>query len=478
MSRPRKGILFAALVALLFLATAISLAARPTTQEPAFSAGISAQLPQPVGTYYPPTLTATPTEPTSTPSLIPPPPSAISLAPVAGSKPNIAWGAITRNYLMLWVGTYSDIPSQSLANARAVARWNVPLDLISMAVSPDGRWLALLTVERCFPPDPLPTRIVEYQNGTPVAHPITGSYCEGDWPQYIYVVDLLTNEVQHVPDYADYDLYAEFRYGRLLGSSGGYRRLLGWLDNDRFGVVNGSNQMIVATRDGVTFEPRNFPNLTGRDFIGDIDLLPDRKTLLVVVNGELYSRDVHTGVIRKAGTGKGLSDVPSPDGVSTAYMHIERDPVAAHIQHDSLWVRDLDSTTADLLYTGELAGEPVWSPDSSQIAFAAVEDRDPISYEPTSDIFVANRATKTSRRLVDFQAARNTDLRWTPGGNLLLLSNMGSSGELALVAASTADGSLTKLASPAQGEEFRQPILFDPQLPQGMPHVGAEPSQP
>ncbi|MEA2574377.1 MAG: hypothetical protein QOH93_1675, partial [Chloroflexia bacterium] len=428
MSRPSKGIFFFGLVVSLFMAGAIFIAVKPGEHVPAHRSDVSAQVPPPVGTYdLLPTFTRMPPAPTSTPSPVPPPPAASTMPPIAGYAPNVAWGAITDNSLTLWSGRYSDSPAPAITGAKPLARWALPLDIQSMAASPNGRYLALLTQERCIPPTPEPTPTPRYVNGMPEVFPNTGEYCEGDWPQYIYVVDLLTNEVHHAPDYADYDLYARFKGSDVLSGLGSYWRILGWLDNDRFGVVSRANQMVLATRDGATFETRNFPNLTGRDFISDIDLLSDRKTLLVAVNGELYFRDLDSGKIRKADFDKRFSHIPAPNGASSAYIREERDPTDGHILQQGLWVRDLGGNSASLLFNGAVAGEPVWSPDSSRIAFTSVEIADPNSDTPTSDIHIADRAAKISRLLVDFQGARNTNLRWTPGGNLLLLST-GSGG--------------------------------------------------
>lgn len=488
MSRTSKGIWFSALAALLFLAMTVTLAVRPTPQEPALSRDISAQVPPPVGTYYPPTSSPAPIEPTWTPSPVPPPPNASAIAGIAGEAPNIAWGSITDNSLTVWAGRYIDSPLPTLASAWPVARWNMPLDVTSMAVSPDHRYLAILTIQRCFPPTPEPTPTPDYSHEPPAVFPSVGEYCLGDWPQYIYVIDLLANQVQPIPDYyRDYELYAQNSYPY-------YSRIMGWFDNDRFGIMDRSNELITATKDGLSFVAQPFPDLGPFSHPYELVLLPDRRTLFAWTDQGFHLRDAPTGAVRKVGSykpGEGLYAIaPSPDGKQVAYVKADfgiEDNRTVRDESYVLWVQDLNSGQSSLVAERKTAFGPlVWSSDSSQIAFLPSEPRPAEdarslhhAYDLPSNIYLTSIADKQVRRLTSFSKVSNRQLFWTPSGNLILTSTFGSqTGETGIVTISPQDGSANLVRQASPGEALVALTLFEPQLPTGMPGVGADPDQP
>lgn len=491
MSRVGKGVWFSTLAALMFLVVASFLAIRPNRQVPASTSDVAAQVPPAVGTYdLLPTWTRSPPEPTRTPTPLPPPPAVRTMPPAPGQPPNIAWGSITDNSLTLWAGRYSDSPSPALTGARAVAHWSLALDVMSMAASPDGRYLALLTQERCFPPTPTPTPAATatpvLRNGTPVViYPRTSEYCLGDFPRYLYVVDLLTNEVRIIPNYSDRDLY--LKHGPHFSQN---RGVLGWLDNDRIALDAG--QYLVATRDGTSFQYRNFPNLTGRESVFMNQLLPDRKTMFVWVNHDFYLRDVHSGDIRKVGKRSQAKDArygiikASPNGQYISYVGPDVQSGGTSGRQLNLSFQRFSDDSRHLLVSGGVWDpSPAWSPDSSRIALvrtmAVPAGNNASIFESESadtDIYLATLAGLQVRRLTSFPAAHNRDIQWTPGGNLLVASTYGSRNKaFGLVWVSTMDGSAVRLWTPPPGETFAQSTLFEAQ-PSGMPPAGVDPAQP
>ena len=407
------------------------------------------------------------------------------MPPTAGELPNIAWDTLTDQGLTLWGGHYSDNPSPAIADARVLARWPVDLEIRSMAASPDGRYLAILTVVRCrlTPPKATPTPV--YVDATPVALlPPDGEPCI-DPPRFLYVVDLLANSVRPIPDYSNYALYAQ--YGPYSGRS---NEVMGWLDNDRIALDAG--QLLVATRDGSSFQYRNFPNLTGRDHLFIIQLLPDRETMFVWVNDEFYLRDVHSGDIRKVGNrsqdraaGYGIIKA-SPNGQSIGYVGPDVQGGEINNRHLNLSFQRFSDDSRHLLVAGGVWDpRPAWSPDSSSIAFArttAVPAGDNASIfeseKADTNIYVATIDGLKIRQLTSFSGAHNRDIRWTPAGNLLLAATYGSSDKtFGLVWVSATDGSAVRLWTPPPGETFAMFTLFDLQTP-GMPPAGVEPARP
>jgi hypothetical protein len=409
------------------------------------------------------------------------------MSPVPVDEINIAWGAMTRHGLTIWVGQYTDGPSPAIENARPVARWDVALGLRSMAASPDGHSLALLTEERCFPPDPLPTPDPRL--------PITDGDCFGPQSQYIYVVDLVNNSVRSIPDYySDYKLYAQHSYPA-------YRSILGWFDNERFGVRGQGNEMNTATKDGLYFEYQPFYDLGPHNHPYHLSLLADRKTLFAWASPGFYLRDAPTGVIRKIADlkfGEGFASIaPSPDGSWAAFVtsDVEMEGNFKIISESySLWVQDLATGERSLLANIEprlgrkfIFYSLIWSPDSSEIAFIA---DDTLAYDdshsPTgwsfgqpSNVYRVSLNDKQVSSVTSFTEVSNGELLWTHSGNLMLSSTFGSQPDSAsIVSVSPPDKSTQVVRLAAPGELLVGVTLFDAKVPTGMPKLGADPCQP
>ncbi len=124
-----------------------------------------------------------------------------------------------------------------------------------------------------------------------------------------------------------------------------FNKLLGWFDNDRFGVVLKNGQMVTAMKDGSSFIQRTWPGLGEFDIMHESDLLPDRKTIFARVGNEFFFRDAPTGTIRKVGNRvKGTCCAyltPSPNGRLISYQEPEAGREGNDGRHYELWVQEL-----------------------------------------------------------------------------------------------------------------------------------------
>lgn len=452
------------------------------TQQAEVSTSVS--VPLAVGTATYPTSPPAPTLPYYTPTPLPPPLAAATFPPAYEPVPNIAWSAQGDKTLTVWVGHYSDSPVPAITGARPIARWTgVPLDLTSMAASPDGHSLAVLVTEVCVPEPPPPTATPNSVGFSPPGPDETNCEGSGIWPQYVYAIDLMTNKVQSIPDYyRNYQAYADHHYNNL--------KILGWFDNSRFGIANDSAQMSTATKDGLSFIPRPWPDLSPLAPVFSISLLPDRKTIFAWVGDGFYFRDAPTGAVRKVGdriAGTRMDYMsPSPDGKLVYSLEPGRGIAGNNGRQYSLWVQDLASGARTMIVDeGVWDIRPAWSPDSSRIAFAHTDnapsgDKDWVGQPESADtnIYIADLAAHTTRQVTNFTGAHNSNIQWTPAGNLVLNSSAGNSaGRSDIVAVSTTDGKLTTLISAGQNEQVLHPLLFDAGLP-GIPGTGADPNQP
>lgn len=435
-------------------------------------------------------------QPYYTPEPIPtllPPPAATSLPAVTGPLPNIAWSAESNSTLTIWVGHYSDSPAPSIQGARPVVRWNahlahsyvdVYLRLVNMAVSPDNKSLAVLLREVCepLPPEPTATPVPDPTPGPPPpSMPNVDGPCMGDFPTHPYVLDLGTNKAQSIPDYKYYSLYAASKVSQP-------EKVLGWFDNNRLGLSSG--QMLVATKDGASLVQREWPNAGPYGNVSSLFLLPDHKTIFGWLLDGFYLRDADTGDVRKVGNYiKGFfsdSITPSPDGMRIAYLDPNIEHEMTDMRHLGLGIQDFATDAFHkVISSGLWDPYPAWSPNGSQIAFAHVDFQPNNDYTDISqpegaetNVYIADTTnTFTSRQLTSFTGAHNSSIKWTPENNLVLSSTAGSkTGKPGIVAVSTKDGRATVLVSPAPGEALVDPLMFGPTLPNGMPHVGADPN--
>lgn len=443
-----------------------------------------AELPTPVGTYYPPLSTEPPYTPPPIPTLQPPP-AAIPMPITTGPAPNVAWSAETDNSLTIWAGRYSDSdgPTPSITGARAVAKWTgIRLELRSMAVSPDHKSLALLTDEPCIVPTPAPTDTPVPFVTPPVPFPNIGEECEGGVPQHIYVVEVATGKVQSIPDYGHYKLYEDSRNHY-------YTKILGWFDNQRFGIVQENGQMITATKDGASFIERRWPGTSIGDYIWGTTLLPGHNTIFSWVGDGFFFRDAGTGAVQRVGNrieGTELNNLePSPDGKHISSLESESDHNGNDFEHFGLWVQDLASDARkQLIGTGVWDTQPAWAPDSTRIAFAYADvippgsaiDSIDVAEAADTNVYIADVTAGRARQLTHFTGAHNSNIQWTAGGNLILSSTAGSrTGGPGIVGVSTVDGRATVLVGAEAGQRLVRPLFFGPVGVPGMPGTGAQP---
>jgi hypothetical protein len=355
------------------------------------------------------------------------------------------------------------------------------LALGNMAVSPNNRYLAALVKGVCEAPPPEPTATPGGDPNIP-GMPIVDGPCEGFGPEYIYVIDLATGRVQTIPDYNRYH----------DSNLSGLDKIIGWFDDDRFGIKPDSGHMLVATRDGTPIESRVWPGASIYDSVYRLSLLPDHKTIFAWVHGEFFFRDAPTGVVRKAGNkleGIGYEYLaPSPDGKLISYQEPETGRESNDGRHYELWAQELATDRLHKLSpVGVWDTQPAWSPDSSRIAFAHTESI-PTSNDAwwsgfadkaNTNIYIADAATNTSRKLTNFTNAHNAGSQWTPAGNLLLSSTANSQdGRFDLMAVSSVDGKATTVISAGQGEGLFDVTFFGVGTLPGMPRSGGELTQP
>lgn len=490
----RTGVLLIAFVATLALLVLASYNSVPTRgRSGASQPGVAWSIPAAIETYSPPTTTP---DLRPTPTYAPPPtqepPPLAEVFPVdkAAPVPNVAWSAESDNRLTIWVGHYSDNPAPGISAARRVAQWNntkrvdyaiTYLALGNMAVSPNNRYLAALVKGVCEAPPPEPTATPGGDPNIP-GMPIVDGPCEGFGPEYIYVIDLATGRVQTIPDYNRYH----------DSNLSGLDKIIGWFDDDRFGIKPDSGHMLVATRDGTPIESRVWPGASIYDSVYRLSLLPDHKTIFAWVHGEFFFRDAPTGVVRKAGNkleGIGYEYLaPSPDGKLISYQEPETGRESNDGRHYELWAQELATDRLHKLSpVGVWDTQPAWSPDSSRIAFAHTESI-PTSNDAwwsgfadkaNTNIYIADAATNTSRKLTNFTNAHNAGSQWTPAGNLLLSSTANSQdGRFDLMAVSSVDGKATTVISAGQGEGLFDVTFFGVGTLPGMPRSGGELTQP
>lgn len=430
--------------------------------------------PLPVGTYQAPTLTPDPHPPAQaplTPPPLPPPPPTVDLnpggsqpAPVAsmtaqaGEKPAstgslVAWGVETSGSLTIWVGTYSDTPGPGISGAKAVARWNVSpaLKLRDLAFSPDGNSLAVLTIQ-----------------------PYVGN--EGDYPTWLYVINLNNGVVQHLPDYGQYDLYS---YSFIRSRD----KIIGWIDNTKLAIQQGNEYAaVIATTNGTTtYQKVTFsqPELSAIQ----TTLSPDRKTFFSVAEGYwLYGLNGSNAqkIVDVQDSKMLFNPEWSPADNYISFLSPVAGANGTDLSNMALWVLDLSDNTHKEVSSGNVWGLTVpWSFDGSTIAFLSadlpVSDATAKFDQPekvNTNIVTVNSDLKLSN-LTSFSGARIKHLAWTPGGNLIVSSNVGSTSDaLGIVAVLGADGTAVTLISASSGESLVRPVVFNaPGSPMGNPHA-------
>lgn len=405
--------------------------------------------------------------PTSTPDLRPPTmvlitpppthPAPHRMAPQPGlPAPNLAWGVETTGALTIWVGNYSDAPVPSVSAARPVVLWSTPLRLVDMAVSPDHRSLAVISVT-------------------------SENVGEGDVPFWLSVIDLSDNTVQVVPSDSDHDLYAS--YIRRSPDS-----ILGWLDNQRLAVqpAHSPSRAVLATADGTSYADVPFPPWPS--FASESALSPDGSTFLSFVGGGRSANDGFWLYDPDGGNPRWVLDQSqarspfrprwSPDGRRISFVSpwigVGADGrKATTYRRAGVWVFDLDGA-APWSVSGDADWNvaPAWSHDGSKIAFLRADA--PITPDDgtvffgrpekvNTNVYITAAREPAPRRLTSFTGKKNTNLEWTPGGNLILSSTAGlagSTGLLGLLAVNAGNGVAVPLLSGAPGQSLTEPVFF------------------
>ncbi len=443
------------------------IASTPTTNRPT--------IPPPVGTatYDPiPTLTepsvppsVTPEPPPPSPPPLPTPPRAEAVTPGpypsvspyptasisarantgTGLPANIAWGVETKDDLTIWIGSYSDDPTPSITDTKAIVRWGTPLTLLDMAVSPDRQSLAVLSTSST----------------------VTS---EGGNPNWLSVINLADYSVRSIPDYNNSELYDQYFYAPPS-------KLLGWLDNDRLAVEQAGEGAVIATTDGASYSRVSFPPSATAP---DTALSPDRTSFFSAVYGQndglwLYNIDgSNPQEIGAIDSTKPVYDpIWSPDSKNITFLSPKTEKVDGadyvNSRYMNVYVLDLGAKSQKPI-SGENVWDvaPAWSLDSSRIAFlradAPITDIGNVWYKTPekidTGIFVANLSDLIPHRLVG-SPGKNSGLQWTPGDNIILSSTIGSSNGLPqLVAIFPDTGATVTLAGSSATGSLTHPLIF------------------
>ncbi|MDQ3705623.1 MAG: hypothetical protein M3437_10455 [Chloroflexota bacterium] len=335
-----------------------------------------------------------------------------------------------------------------------------------MDVSPDHKSLAVIIREPCTV-EKKPTPAAGDEPGMPPA----GGSCEGGTRSYLYTVSLANNTVRSVPDYSN--SYEDYRTFFFVPP----QEIVGWVDNNRIAVQLAAvptRQLVLAEKDGSSYKGLDFP--TGYATAGDASLSPDRKTLFSAVVGDgkidsgFWLYNLEGSNPRKLADLSQVkwADKPawSPNGKHISFISPKG---GSDYKHMSVSILDLDTLSLqDVTAPDTSSSAPVWSPDSSQIAFLQADDpenaRNGKYKEVDSNLFVADANSKKPRKLTAFSKKRNRDVQWTSDGNLLLTSTaLSADASLELVSIQAKDGKAVKLSkksSTNSPENVVLPVIF------------------
>ena len=156
---------------------------------------------------------------------------------------------------------------------------------------------------------------------------------------------------------------------------------------------------------------RQVTSATGRE--NSPHLSPDGQTLVVSADvggtNTLWTIDLAGRFLNRLLPGPAAYPRWSPDGTQVAYNFPTDDGTA-------IATRKLGDVTADVIVDLLNAFAPQWSPDGTLVTFAGVAD------DSAMDIWVANVATKESRRLTERETAIDIFPTFSPGGNRIAFS--------------------------------------------------------
>jgi len=322
---------------------------------------------------------------------------------------------------------------------------------MDLVPSPDGQSIAVLTFDR-----------QHRQNGDMQ-------------PNWLWVVDLRTNNVQSLPDYAHYDLFKWYYYG----SPG---RILGWLDGDRIAVQRTGGFPVIARRDGSSYDEVTFP----QGGVGQVALSPDRTTFFT----DAFSRDTYQYGLwlnnvdgsnaRLLLDGSHIRPVDnpqwSPDGRFVSFGTPKQNTLPEGTTqvvpgYRSICLLDVTSRTLSILGNEDSwDADPQWSSDSATLAFLrapapVANDGEAYygSYEKvgTHLYSVDIRDSQLRPRQVLPRAGNTSILKWMPDGGLLLASTLDAPENQPRVSVfSPGPGSLTTLVSHSPSETAVHPVYI------------------
>ncbi len=399
-------------------------------------------LPTPNGTfdmnYYltPPVFTPEPTFPPPPTPQAPIPPSAITLSnePINlsnGATPLI-WAAQASDSLTIWEGYFSESPTPHLQGNHPIVRWNLPLSVSYMAVSPSRTFLSLIATNR--------------------------NRSEGE-PSWLYVINLTSNAVTFTPNpyYAD------------------PATIVGWIDESRF-VIEPAAGAEIANRSGAPLTSA-VPPQSSKAFISDVALSQNRAMLFYLAVGAGADDGYWLSNIDNSSTHHIVADkdrrpihapVWSPSGSYIGFLS----PDLPDDTQMRPWL--LDTNTYAMRSIGEKGvwdAGLTWSPDATKLAFLQADTLPAPSegwYEtpelPSTNVFTVDLASLQPKQLTHFSGTHNNGLSWSPDGRYLILSSTqgGQLGASGLLAISASSGQSVSLLPGSAAANNVRPLLLQP----------------
>jgi Tol biopolymer transport system component len=327
------------------------------------------------------------------------------------------------------------------------------LKLVDLAISPDHQSLAILTKD----------------------DPIHKGHVSG----WLSSINLLTHDVQALPDYSHYDLFEYSVYQPP-------QRILGWTDTNQVLVQQEIDAGVAAaSKDGTSYSKLPFPpqyTFAVESALSPAGSTPGSMTLFSVLTGQtggywLYNTDgSNPGQIVDAENMKtAYYPLWSPDSNYISFLSPRVDQNGLNDNYIGLWVLDVDRGEQIALSSNDVWDvSPAWSPDTSSenstIAFLRADepitDADVWHTRPeklATNIFAINVSGSNLRAVTSFNGAKNSSLRWTSGGNFILSSTASSSSPNdlpSILSVLGTAGTVTTLVNAGAGESLVRPLVW------------------
>jgi TolB protein len=205
----------------------------------------------------------------------------------------------------------------------------------------------------------------------------------------------------------------------------------------------------LVSPDGLRVTPFSVPGLKVDQYVRDFDWSPGGSHIAFADNSlgdgyasnypQVYIVDVPGGNRRQVTSSPGGSDHPSwsPDGSMLLYWSFDNVPPSLSlVRADGSRPRTLPATE------GASLSRPSWSPDGKRIVFARDEIRlDPATGENvvTTSLFVTDIDGSTATRLTTAEMCGDRDPAWSPDGTTIAF--VGCRGAIRGIYVMTADGS-------------------------------------